>query len=95
METLPPELRNRVLAETAEEMASLLRFGSESLNAASALSLPPEQTARAEGAVLTGASGGPFTLTGLVTDASTGAPLVNAAITRHPVHPRSGIRRGH
>ncbi len=81
METLPRELRNRVLAETAEETATLLRFGPETLNAASALSRPPEQTARAEGAVLTGASGGPFTLTGLVTDASTGAPLVNAAIT--------------
>ena len=90
LDALPREMRDRVIADTADEMEALLRFGPDTLNAARTLSLAPEQVALAAipgaelrpavGAARKGESAGPYTVTGLVTDASTGAPLVNAAI---------------
>ena len=91
LETLPAEVRDRVLADTAEEMEALIRFGPETLNAARALSVLPEQVAvrpAAAPALLGPAAAqagvptaGPFTVTGRVTDAAAGTPLVNARIT--------------
>ncbi len=91
MDALPREMRDRVISDTAEEMEALLRFGPDTLNAAHALSLAPEQVAQAAipgtelrpaaGAARKGESAGPYTVTGFVTDANTGAPLVNAGIS--------------
>ena len=48
LDALPRELRDRVIADTAEEMEALLRFGPDTLNAAHTLSLAPEQVALAD-----------------------------------------------
>jgi hypothetical protein len=89
METLPRELRDRVVADTAEEMEALLRFGPDTFNRAHALSLAPEQVVLAAlvkaerpaaGTAPKGEAAGPYIVTGLVTNANTGAPLVDATI---------------
>ena len=94
METLPPELRNRVVADTAAQMGSLRGVGPGAVNAAVTPPLPPELATLAAGAVLADELTGPFTVSGLVTDATNGAPLVNAAVIVLQYTPQPGYVGG-